>query len=78
MKIHIEADEKNFKISIPRWLYMNKLGISLLALRKDVPFTPKQGRKALKAIKKTMKEYDLSAIATVEIDEKDSKINIMV
>lgn len=78
MKIHIEADEKNFKISVPRWLYMNRLGISLLALRKDVPFTPKQGRKAVKAIKKAMKEYDLSSIATVEIDEKDSKVDIAI
>jgi len=78
MKIHIEADEKNFKISIPRWLYMNQLGISILALRKDVPFTPKQGRKAVRAVKKVMKEYEMTSIATIEIEEKDSKVNVSI
>lgn len=78
MKIHIEADEKTFKISIPRWLYMNRLGISLLALRKDVPFTPKQGRKAVKAVKKVMKEYEMTSIATIEIEDKGDKISVLL
>ncbi len=78
MKIHIEADGKLHKISIPRWLYLNRIGISLIALCRDVPFTPRQGRKAVKAVKKVMKEYEMTSIATIEIDEKNSKVSILV
>ncbi len=79
MKIDVkEAEKRIIRIGIPRWLYMNSLGISIAAMRREVPFSPKQARKSLRAVKKAMKKYGIKTVAQIEVDTGDTQVSIEI
>ena len=80
MKLNISvkdaAKPRVFSFSIPRWFYMNSLGVSLIAMKKDVPVSPRQARKALRAVKMVMRQQGISRIAEVEVCTKAADVTI--
>lgn len=74
MKLNINTDGKAINFGIPRWVYLNRLGVSLIAMRRDVPISPRQARKALRAVKKVMREHDIHSIVRVEVDAEGTKV----
>ena len=76
MKLNINADGRVINFGIPRGVYLNRLGVSLIAMRKDVPFSPRQARKALREVRKVMKEHDIPSIVRIEVDTDGTKVII--
>jgi len=76
MKLNINTEGKVINFGIPRWIYLNQLGISLIAMHKDVPFSPRQARKSLRAVKRVMKEHNIPSIVCVEVDAEGAKVII--
>ena len=76
MKLNISTDGRVINFGIPRWIYLNKLGVSLISMRRDVPFSPRQARKALREVRKVMKEYDIPSIVRVEVETDGTTVII--
>ena len=81
MKIVINnlgTEKKPFRLRLPRWLYMNSVFVTLLASKKSSEFTPKQARRALRAVKKAMREHKIKRLATISVEAKDANVEILL
>ena len=77
MKLKVtQTDDRNIALSLPRWLYMNGLAVSIITMRRDVPISPRQARKCLRAVKKTMRAKGIRSIAEVEVNAGDTQVHI--
>jgi len=79
MKLRIETeDTRNFHLSIPRWLYMNSLAVSIITLRREIPISPRQARKSLRAVKRAMRSGKIKTIVEIEVNTADTQVHIEV
>lgn len=67
MRIEISTEDFKRRIVLPRFLYMNGLAVSVIAVFAAKGISPRQARKALRAVKETMREYNLTSICDVEV-----------
>jgi len=80
MKLNVSVNDSDkpriFSFSIPRWLYLNQLGVSLIAMRRDVPIKPRQARRCLRAVKKVMRQQGITRICEIDVDTKGAVVHI--
>ncbi len=79
MKLNVTQEgQRCLSMRLPRWLYLNSLGVTLIALRRDVPIRPRQARRALRAVKKAMRKHHLQTLVQVEVVTDNNTVNIDV
>ena len=78
MKLYVTEDgQRLFRLSLPRWLYLNSIGATFFAWRKEVPISARQMRKSVRAIKKVLRQKKLTSIAHVEVKTGDVNVDVM-
>lgn len=79
MKVTVtENGESQTVFQMPNALILNRLAVTMLTWKREVPFSGRQARKSLKAVKKAMKEYNIEHFATITVDSEDETVDIVI
>ena len=80
MKVTVtENGESRTVFKMPNGMLLNRLAVTMLTWKREVPFSGRQARKSLKAVKKAMREYNIEQLATITVECDDgTNVDIVV